>query len=93
MLSVLFNQCIVFSKKKKKCAGPFCLCSVVCLYKKKKSNSVCARVCMCLFSQCVNKIKTPDKALIITEEQGYVDKEGLGLFFILSEGKKWFWRC
>ena len=48
---------------------------------------------MCLFSQCVNKIKTPDKALIITEEQGYVDEEGLGLFFILSEGKKkWFWR-
>ena len=43
---------------------------------------------MCLFSQCVNKIKTPDKALIITEEQGYVDEEGLGLFFILSEGKK-----
>lgn len=54
---------------------------------------MCERVCMCLFSQCVNKIKTPDKALIITEEQGYVDEEGLGLFFILSEGKKkWFWR-
>lgn len=51
---------------------------------------MCARVFMCLFSQCVNKIKTPDKALIITEEQGYVDKEVLVCFLFCQREKNGF---
>lgn len=87
MLSVQFNQCIVFSKM----CWSFCLCSVVCLYKAIVSVCVCACVwmcgcaCMCLFSVWLKQ--TPDKALIITEEQGYGDDKVLVLFwtFLIKE--------
>lgn len=59
-----------------------------------KSNSVCVRVCMCLFSQCVNKINP---------RQGFNNYRGTGLrrrggldfilgfsFFFFSFGKKGF---
>lgn len=39
------------------------------------------------FSHCVNKKKNPDKALIIREEQGYVDKEVFDFEFVFIEIK------
>lgn len=53
ILSVQFNQCIVFSKM---CLS-FCLCYVVCLYKAIVCVLVwvCGCVCICLLSRCVTK--------------------------------------
>lgn len=60
---------------------------------------MCLYVCVFIFSfsffwfsHGVNKKKNPDKALIIREEQGYVDKEVFDFEFVFIEIKG-FWKC